>query len=351
MHRRADAGADRPDGVERRHVVGEAEGGVDRGGVGLVGVRRRGRGERQQPGLVAVRRAGEGDATGLDPHRRRVLVVARDAAGALAPAGCRASDRWRCAAAASRAGTPRSSRSQASPQRTDVGGAGDERGDRSTSFGLTTRDLLGQPNDPMEPRASTALTAVGLAALRRAAVMAHTVGTISLRLTAGDERDRRRPPRSAAARSCGGRVDRPVRLPHGRRPGLGRPRDGPRDRPRSASARPTSSTSSGRVAAPGHDLGFGAVRAVCGGRMVWAFASILDPPSCPTSWPAGRRPRRHRRRAQRRHRRPPRPRRAARRHRRPRRGRPARSSTRVLDEVLRRMVAVVGAAELTMELG
>ena len=49
----------------------------------------------------------------------------------------------------------------------------------------------------MEPRATSALTAVGLAALRRAAVMAHTVGTVSLRLTDDVEGDYRRIVRAA----------------------------------------------------------------------------------------------------------------------------------------------------------
>ena len=31
------------------------------------------------------------------------------------------------------------------------------------------------------------------------------------------------------------------------------------------------------MAPPGHDLGFGAVRAACGDRLVWAFASVLAP--------------------------------------------------------------------------
>jgi hypothetical protein len=131
------------------------------------------------------------------------------------------------------------------------------------------------------------------------------------------------------------------------------------------------------VAAPGRDLGLGAVRAVCGGHVVWAFASVLDPAelsdvmaeldgdddivagACdgisarlvhddlldatvvhvevdPTSSfvPAGNGAV------------PPAPSLA-------RSGtREARTaaSTRVLDEVLRRMVAVVGAAELTRQL-
>src|SRR3954447_23468012 len=44
---------------------------------------------------------------------------------------------------------------------------------------------LGEPNNRGEPGASTALTASGLAALRRAAVMGHTVGGIRLRLSTG----------------------------------------------------------------------------------------------------------------------------------------------------------------------
>ena len=31
------------------------------------------------------------------------------------------------------------------------------------------------------------------------------------------------------------------------------------------------------VAAPGRELGLGAVRAMCAGRVVWAFASLLEP--------------------------------------------------------------------------
>jgi hypothetical protein len=200
----------------------------------------------------------------------------------------------------------------------------------------------------MEPRASTALTAVGLAALRRAAVMAHTVGTISLRLTAGDEQivDVRPGP---AGHTCSGRTVDPCGF-------------------RMAVARAWADHELGReigliglgptdaldidwsVAAPGQDLGFGAVRAVCAGRVVWAFASVLDPLELSSVMAemdsdhddivAGVSD-----------------------------GIAARLvhdellgatvihveadppvSTRVLDEVLRRMVAVVGAAELTREL-
>jgi hypothetical protein len=105
------------------------------------------------------------------------------------------------------------------------------------------------------------------------------------------------------------------------------------------------------VAAPGQDLGFGAVRAPCGDRMVWAFASILEPPALTAVMgdldagpddAVGRVVE----------------------------GLAARlvldellgatvvhveaavvAPTRVLDEVLRRMVAVVGAAELLAALG
>jgi hypothetical protein len=200
----------------------------------------------------------------------------------------------------------------------------------------------------MEPRASTALTAVGLAALRRAAVMAHTVGTISLRLTAGDEQivDVRPAPSGG---SGDGRTIDPCGF-------------------RMAVARAWADHEMGReigliglgptdaldiewsVAAPGRDLGFGAVRAVCAGRVVWAFASVLDPAELSAVMAeldsdrddivAGASD-----------------------------GIAARLvhdellgatvvhveadppvSTRVLDEVLRRMVAVVAAAELTVEL-
>ena len=60
----------------------------------------------------------------------------------------------------------------------------------------------------MEPRASTALTTAGMAALRRAAVMAHTVGTISLRLSSNGERivDVRPDAMDVAVRPCRGRV-------------------------------------------------------------------------------------------------------------------------------------------------
>jgi hypothetical protein len=128
----------------------------------------------------------------------------------------------------------------------------------------------------MEPRASTALTAVGLAALRRAAVMAHTIGTISLRLSAGDEQLVDVRPYLPPGHRCAGRVVDPCGF-------------------RMAVARAWADHEMGReigliglgpsdelqidwsVAPPGVELGFGAVRSVCAGRVVWAFASVLAP--------------------------------------------------------------------------
>ena len=200
----------------------------------------------------------------------------------------------------------------------------------------------------MEPRATSALTAVGLAALRRAAVMAHTVGTVSLRLTAGDEPIVDVRP-DAAGPACSGRVVDPCGFrmavarawaDHEMGSEIGLVGLGPTDALEIAWS----------VAPPGQDLGFGAVRAVCAGRVVWAFASVLDPPELSAVMadlerddddlvaPAAD-------------------------------GIAARLvhddllgatvvhveadppvSTRVLDEVLRRMVAVVGAAELVRAL-
>lgn len=201
----------------------------------------------------------------------------------------------------------------------------------------------------MEYGASTALTTAGLVALRRAAVMAHTVGTISLRLTASGEHivDVRSDHPTVGGRGCPGRIVDPCGF-------------------RMAVARAWADHEAGReigliglgpsddldiawsVAAPGADLGFGGVRTSCGGRMVWAFASVLptDELSNVLSTLDGDRddivgrstdglaarlvhddllgatvihveadP-------------------------------PGSSTTRVLDEVLRRMVATVGAAEL-----
>ena len=89
----------------------------------------------------------------------------------------------------------------------------------------------------MEPRASTALTTAGMAALRRAAAMAHTVGGITLRLSAGGEHLVEVRPDPAARPVSVAPRRRPVRLPHGRRPGVGRLRGRPRDRPRRARSR------------------------------------------------------------------------------------------------------------------
>ena len=134
----------------------------------------------------------------------------------------------------------------------------------------------------MDRTASTALTDGGLAALRRAAVMAHTVGAISLRLTAGTER-------------IVDVVPDPERVP--RPPAMARPRPKMIDPCgfRMAVARAWADHSAGReigliglehaddldiawsVTLPGQHLGFGAVRAPCAGRMIWAFASILAP--------------------------------------------------------------------------
>jgi hypothetical protein len=200
----------------------------------------------------------------------------------------------------------------------------------------------------MEPRASSALTVVDLAALRRAAVMAHTVGTISLRLTAGDEPIVDVRPDSRG-QGCPGRIVDPCGFrmavarawsDHAMGRGIGLIGLGPTDALDIAWS----------VAPPGEDLGLGAVRAGCAGRPVWAFASVLDrrelsavlaglePDADEIVTPAGE-------------------------------GITARLvhddlldatvvhveaeppvSTRVLDEVLRRMVAVVGAAELVTEL-
>jgi hypothetical protein len=127
----------------------------------------------------------------------------------------------------------------------------------------------------MEPRASTALTTAGMAALRRAAVMAHTVGGITLRLSAGGEHlvDVRPDPaagpwsRQRVADPCGFRMAVAkawVDFEAGREIGL-------------IGLGPTDELDiDWAVAPPGQDLGFGAVRAGCGDRLVWAFASILE---------------------------------------------------------------------------
>ncbi|MET0461303.1 MAG: hypothetical protein ABW195_18790 [Ilumatobacteraceae bacterium] len=134
----------------------------------------------------------------------------------------------------------------------------------------------------MDRHVSTALTDRGLAALRRAAVMAHTVGAISLRLTAGSERIVDVVPDP----------DRAARVPAMARP---RPKLIDPCGFRMAVARAWVDHRAGReigliglehaddldiswtVVPPGQHLGFGAVRAPCAGRMIWAFASILPP--------------------------------------------------------------------------
>lgn len=121
---------------------------------------------------------------------------------------------------------------------------------------------------------STPLTD-GLAALRRAAAMAHTIGTISLRLSAGGRRILDVVPVRSGGGHGGPTID-PCRF-------------------RLAVARARSDHEVGQavdlvglrsddpldirwsIVAPGHDLGFGAVRTFCAGRLVWAFASVLDP--------------------------------------------------------------------------
>ena len=128
----------------------------------------------------------------------------------------------------------------------------------------------------MDRVASTALTDGGLAALRRAAAMAHTVGAISLRVTAGGPRivdvvpDPDRPPgrSSRTIDPCGFRMavarawaDHAA----GREIGL------------IGLERPDDLDIAWSVVPPGRHLGFGSVRAPCAGRMVWAFASVLAP--------------------------------------------------------------------------
>ncbi len=80
-HRRAH----RTVGVERADVGTEPQRGVDGGGVGLVGVGGRHRGEPDRVRRHTVERPERGPCR-LDAHRGGVLVVARDGAGALAPA-------------------------------------------------------------------------------------------------------------------------------------------------------------------------------------------------------------------------------------------------------------------------
>jgi hypothetical protein len=127
-----------------------------------------------------------------------------------------------------------------------------------------------------------------LRTLRRAAAMAHTLGAISLRLSAGGSTivdvvpndgsvpvdpwraERTSRPqmdpcgfRMAVARAwedhCAGRVV-----------GLAGRRDDETEPPL---------TVTWTVGGPGKLIGLGAVRAVCAARMVWAFASVLAPPA------------------------------------------------------------------------
>lgn len=130
----------------------------------------------------------------------------------------------------------------------------------------------------MEPRASTSLTTAGMAALRRAAAMAHTVGGITLRLSAGSEHLVEVRPDPAARPGPSHRITDPCGF-------------------RMSVARAWADFEAGRdigliglgpddeldidwaIAPPGQDLGFGAVRAGCADRVVWAFASILDTPT------------------------------------------------------------------------
>ena len=128
----------------------------------------------------------------------------------------------------------------------------------------------------MEYRASTALTEAGLAALRRAAVMAHTVGAVHLRLSTGRSRIVEVNPDPAAPSSWP--VIDPCRF-------------------RMAVAKAWADHSAGReigliglaaadqldiawsVAPPGQDLGFGAVRRRAAGG--WSGRS----PPCSTREP------------------------------------------------------------------
>ena len=86
----------------------------------------------------------------------------------------------------------------------------------------------------MEPRASTALTTAGMAALRRAAAMAHTVGGDHAAAVGRRRAPRRGAPRSGRPARAVAPRHRPVRLPDGRRPGVGRLRGRARDRPHRA---------------------------------------------------------------------------------------------------------------------
>jgi hypothetical protein len=114
-----------------------------------------------------------------------------------------------------------------------------------------------------------------LAALRRAAAMAHTVGAISLRLTGDGEH------LVDVASDLDPPVDRRRRIdPCGFRIAVARvwaDHAAHREIALIGLERPTDLDIAWTVAPPGAHLGLGAVRAPCAGRMVWAFASILAP--------------------------------------------------------------------------
>jgi hypothetical protein len=82
-----DRRADRAAEVGGQDVVGQVEGGVDGGGVGLVDVGRRHGREPEGAGPRGHR--GHGQPGRLDAHRRRVLVVRRHRPGARAAARSR----------------------------------------------------------------------------------------------------------------------------------------------------------------------------------------------------------------------------------------------------------------------
>jgi hypothetical protein len=123
-----------------------------------------------------------------------------------------------------------------------------------------------------------------LRTLRRAAAMAHTIGAISLRLSAGGttivdvvppdapiDRWRAEPAPGARIDPCGFRIavgraweDHCA----GRHVGLVGLRDDAAEPPL---------TVTWTVGSPGTLIGFGGVRAMCATRMVWAFASVLRP--------------------------------------------------------------------------
>jgi len=137
----------------------------------------------------------------------------------------------------------------------------------------------------------TTLSREELRTLRRAAAMAHTLGAISLRLTAGGSTivdvvptdssipiDRWRAERTAVALMdpCGFRMAVARAWEDhcaGREVGLVGLSDDETERPLSVTW---------TVGPPGKLIGLGAVRAVCAARMVWAFASVLAPPTLST---------------------------------------------------------------------